>query len=106
MVKVWRNLKEFTVIMVGTSRNHPNTNVSVRAVRRYGENSGIKQKKTIKRTYRESEYKGVQQPPITILLIVLTVFHLFRLQWAIVAEFREFWTLEDFWTQEFIAHRK
>jgi transposase len=61
-------------------RQKTNTNVSIRTVRRYGKNSGIKQRKTIKRTYGESEYKNAQSLPLSILLFVLIVFHLFCLQ--------------------------
>jgi transposase len=35
-----------------------NINISFRTIRRYGQNSGIRYKKTIKRTYTESEYKA------------------------------------------------
>ncbi len=44
-------------------RQEENINVSLRTIRRYGQNSGIKYKKTIKRTYTESEYESFQSPP-------------------------------------------
>jgi transposase len=57
-----------------------NMNISLRTVRRYGQKSGIKPKKTTKRTYTESKYKSMYSSSPTISLFVSNIFHLYCFQ--------------------------
>ena len=68
------------VEIANSVRQTTDVNISLRTVRRYGQKSGVKSKKTIKRTYTESEYKSIDLRSSTISLIISIIYYLFCLQ--------------------------
>ena len=57
-----------------------NMNISLRTVRRYGQKSGVKSKKTMKRTDTEGEYKSIYSRSSTISFFISNIFRLFCFQ--------------------------